>query len=110
MHNNNNRLQELLDFLEKEPNDPFLKYALAMEYANIDLEKSLKMYEDLLKNHSDYLPTYYQAAKLYEELERNEQAEEIYKKGVELSESQNNTHTLKELQKAYQQFLQNLDL
>ncbi len=109
MHNNNNRLQQLLAFLEKDPYDPFLKYALAMEYTNIDLEKSLGLYEDLLKNNQDYLPTYYQAAKLYEEIEEEERAKEIYEKGIVLSKQQHNAHTLDELQKSYQQFLQNLD-
>jgi tetratricopeptide (TPR) repeat protein len=105
MHNN--RISQLLYFLEKEPNDSFLLYALAMEYSHTDLEKSLELYRHLLSKHSEYLPTYYQAAKLYEELEENEQALETYQKGISLSEKLKDTHTLKELQKAYQQFLQN---
>lgn len=107
MHNN--RIEQLLSFLAKEPNDSFLLYALAMEYSKADIEKSLALYEQLLREHASYLPTYYQAAKLYEELEEEERASEIYQKGIALSEQSQDEHTLKELQKAYQQFLQNLD-
>ena len=107
MHNN--RIAQLLSFLEKEPNDSFLIYALAMEYSDTELAKSLALYNQLLEEHSGYLPTYYQAAKLYEELEENEKASEIYQRGIELSKEAQDLHTLKELQKAYQQFLQNLE-
>ncbi len=107
MHNN--RIEQLLSFLEKEPNDSFLLYALAMEYSTVDLEKSLLLYERLLRETPSYLPTYYQAAKLYEELEEEERASEIYEQGIVLSEQAQDTHTLKELRKAYEQFLQNRD-
>ena len=46
------RLQKLLEFLENEPNDPFLKYALATEYLRLnETEKALTYYEGLIKNH-----------------------------------------------------------
>jgi hypothetical protein len=39
------RLQKLLDFLKNEPEDPFLKYALATEYFNVnDHEKSFVLF------------------------------------------------------------------
>ena len=43
------RVQKLLDFLQNEPNDPFLKYALATEYLNMnDLSRALEYYEALV--------------------------------------------------------------
>jgi lipoprotein NlpI len=44
-----NRLQKLLEFYQNEPNDPFLKYALATEYLNSnEPDQALFYYEDLI--------------------------------------------------------------
>lgn len=96
------RLQKLLNFLESEPNDPFLKYALATEYLNAkNLEKSLVYYEDLLENHADYVGTYYHAGKLYELLDRKDDAIATYKKGMEVSRNAKDMHAYSELQSVY---------
>lgn len=96
------RLQKLLDFIQNEPNDPFLKYALATEYANAnELEKALDYYEDLLTNHPDYVGTYYHAGKLYEQLDRKGDAIITYQKGMEVSRKAKDMHAFSELQGVY---------
>ncbi|SKB36050.1 hypothetical protein [Daejeonella lutea] len=96
------RLLKLLNFLESEPNDPFLKYALATEYLNAkELDKSLEYYEDLLMNHPEYVGTYYHAGKLYEQLNRKDDAIATYKKGMEVSRSAKDMHAFSELQGVY---------
>lgn len=80
------RIQQLLNFLEKEPNDTFLIYALATEYLKTDTQKALAYFENLLQNHSDYIPTYYHAAELYTNLENYKQANNTYLKGIEVCE------------------------
>lgn len=96
------RLQKLLNFLESEPHDPFLKYALATEYLNMrELDKALGYYEDLLKNHPEYVGTYYHVGKLYEQLERKADAIATYKKGMEVSRNARDMHALSELQGVY---------
>ena len=96
------RLQKLLDFLQNEPNDPFLKYALATEYLNAnDLDTAMRFYEDLLKNHSDYVGTYYHAGKLYEQLDRKGDAIVTYQKGMQVARTANDTHAFSELQGVY---------
>lgn len=96
------RLQKLLNFLENEPNDPFLKYALATEYLNAnDLNKAISYYEDLLKNHSDYVGTYYHAGKLYEQLDRKADAIATYQKGMEVSRNAKDMHAFSELQTVF---------
>lgn len=93
------RLQKLLNFLENEPNDPFLKYALATEYFNInEYDKALQYYEDLIANHSDYVGTYYHLGKLYEIIDRKEDAIMTYKNGMEVSRKAGNMHAYSELQ------------
>lgn len=96
------RLQKLLNFLENEPNDPFLKYALATEYLNAnETEKALHYYNDLLQNHPDYVGTYYHAGKLYEQLGRKDEAVSIYQKGMQISRDARDMHAFSELQSVY---------
>ena len=98
------RIQVLSDFIEKEPNDPFNKYALAMEYQAQQNLKADSLFQELLNKHSEYLPTYYQAAHFYWEQNNLELAEEIFKNGIELAQKVNDAKTLAELKNAYQNF------
>lgn len=94
------RLDQLLEFHKLDPEDPFILYGIALEYLNLDEQKAKEKFDLLLNKFPDYLPTYYHAAKLYEELSQNDKAEELYTKGIEISKIQKNTHTQRELQNA----------
>lgn len=102
---NSNRIEQLLEFLKNDPNDPFTRYALATEYRNTEPEKSLAYFEELLKDHPDYLPTYYHAAHLYIDFHKDEEAEQLFKDGIELAKKQEDALALRELQNAYNEFL-----
>lgn len=97
------RLEKLLEFLSHEPEDPFLKYALATEYlAQNNTEKALAYFENLIQQHADYVGTYYHLGKLYEQLARKEEAIAVYQKGMQVAQSQGNAHARSELQSVYQ--------
>ncbi|TAE76122.1 MAG: tetratricopeptide repeat protein [Bacteroidetes bacterium] len=96
----NHRIEQLLEFIETEPNEPFNRYALALEYINFDINLAQKHFEILKKQQPDYLPLYYHLGKLYEEKENYSMALEIYKQGIELARMQNNSKTEKELSNA----------
>ena len=97
-----NRLQKLLDFLENEPNDPFLKYALATEYLSSNKpDQALFYYEDLITNHKDYVGTYYHLGKLYEALNRVSDAITTYQNGMLAARKANDMHAFSELQAVY---------
>lgn len=97
-----NRLQKLLDFLENEPNDPFLKYALATEYVTAnDPVKALFYYEDLISNHPDYVGTYYHLGKLYEALDRKPEAVKTYQDGMLAARKASDMHAFSELQAVF---------
>lgn len=102
---NSSRLEKLLQFMEKEPDEPFNIYAVATEYRNSNITQSKKYFDLLLNHHPDYLPTYYHAALLYQELEEIQKAKDIYEKGIALARSQNNPLALRELQSAYNEML-----
>ncbi len=98
----NNRLSQLYKWLEEEPNDPFLHYSIGLEILNQDLNNTKEHFDEVLKKFPEYLPTYYQLAKLYERLGLEEEALEIYKKGITLGTSQKNMHAVSELKGALQ--------
>jgi len=94
---NNERLNQLLQFLREDPNDPFNIYCLANEYKNTDPSKALNFYQDLLLNHAQYLPTYYHAAELYINNDDINEAEKVIANGIILAIEQNDQLALREL-------------
>ena len=93
-----NRLEKLLEFIDKEPNDPFLKYALATEYLRLNNQhEALKFYIDVVQNHEDYVGTYYHLGKLYELREEQELALKTYQKGMSVATKIKDNHALSEL-------------
>jgi len=100
---NNERLEKLFSFLQANPDDPFVIYAIATEYVKLnDLEKAASYYADLMKRFPDYVGTYYHFGKLYEALNRLEEAKEIYELGMTAAKNAHDTHALSELQAVYQ--------
>ncbi|MES2379082.1 MAG: tetratricopeptide repeat protein [Bacteroidota bacterium] len=99
-----NRLEKLLEFIKNEPNDEFLKYALATEYLRLNqVDKALEYYEDLVNNHPQYSGTYYHLGKVYEALDRKDDAIKIYEKGMEITKAKRDNHAFSELQTVYRE-------
>ncbi|WP_394370313.1 tetratricopeptide repeat protein [Pedobacter segetis] len=95
-------MDKLLEFIGNEPNDPFLKYALATEYLRLNnQEKALWFYLDLVKNHEDYVGTYYHLGKLYEGMQKPYDALKVYQKGMEVAKKIKDQHALNELMGVY---------
>jgi len=98
----NTRLEKLLEFFKNEPDDEFLKYALATEYLRLnDTEKALFYYEDLYNNHPKYVGNYYHLGKLYEALKRTDDAIAVYEKGMLIARGARDNHALNELRTVY---------
>jgi len=101
---NLHRIQELLAYLEEEPNNPFNLYALALEYQNIDPERAVDYFNELLTSHGDYLPTYYHAADFFARRNEIDKAKAIYEEGIRLATQVKNSHALRELENAFLNF------
>ena len=98
------RLEKLLEFINGEPDDPFLKYALATEYLRLDqTDKALAYYEDLINKHPNYIGTYYHLGKLYEALNRKQEAINTYETGMKVTREQRDNHAFSELQAVYRE-------
>ena len=101
---NPDRVKQLEKFLQEDPNDAFSKYALALEYLHTNKLKTEELFDNLLKNHPEYIGTYYHAAALHSELGNLEKAESIYIQGIEKAKELKEAHALRELQTAYTNF------
>lgn len=99
----NERLNKLLDFLNENPGDPFLNYAVATEYLKLNnTALALDYYERLTKEHPDYVGTYYHLGKLYESLARRTDALKTYEAGIRAAQLARDANALRELQAARQ--------
>lgn len=95
------RIARLKQFLEEDPNDPFLLFALGQEYqAAGNSTEALRMYNRLLAEFPEYIGVYYHLGKLHEAEQRHTLAAEIYTRGVEMARAQGDHHALGELRSA----------
>lgn len=77
------RKQMVIDMLKETPNDAFLIYALALEeHKEGDTSAAIGRLYQLIIDHPDYLGSYYQLGKLYEEEQQIELAVSTYRKGL----------------------------
>lgn len=102
---NSGRIEQLQKFLDEDPSDPFNWYALALEFLKSDPQKAQALFEKLLTDFEQYIPTYYPAGHLYLELGESEKAVEVFEKGIALAREQNDLKTAKELKSALDELM-----
>jgi tetratricopeptide (TPR) repeat protein len=89
----NPRLAILKSFAEKRPQDPFPRYALAMELKTAgDLSAAWQVLESLIADHPDYIPAYAPAGEALRALGQRLEAGEVFGKGIEAALRRNDTH------------------
>lgn len=95
------RIAKLKEFLAKDPNDSFTRYALALEHAGRgEIELAVSMLNDLLQRDPKYVPAYQQLGYAYQKLERRDDAIEIFKRGIQAAAEQGDLHARSEMQDA----------
>jgi hypothetical protein len=93
-------LQQLAQFIQEDPADPFNHYAYAVELSRQDPATALLLLVQLQTEHPDYLPTYYTAASLAHDAEDYVIAQSLLETGMDLAQTTGNTKTYLELQRA----------
>jgi Tfp pilus assembly protein PilF len=100
------RIIKLKEYLEKSPQDSFLRHALALEYVKLGDDDTAKQYfETLLIHNPDYVGSYYHLGKLWERAGQNEKAIEVYGTGMVVAKAAGDGHAYNELQAAYEDLL-----
>lgn len=95
------RLEQLELLASKDPGDPFVQYAIALEYVSSDrLEEAAGILERLMEASPDYSAGYHQAGRVYERLDRDDEARRCYEKGIVVADRQGDTKDLEEMREA----------
>jgi predicted Zn-dependent protease len=92
------RKEQLEEMLRADPNDSFLRYGLAMEYAGAgqDGEAAAQLLE-LLRLDPEYVPGYLQAGRVLIRLGRDDQARAVLQSGIGVATRKGDSHAAGEL-------------
>lgn len=100
-----NRLEKLQKMLAADPNDPFLRYGVALEYKSLgDPRQAIQSLEQLQTDSPDYVPTYYILAELYSAIGEREKAILTARLGIDYAIKSGDVHAASELRAALEEF------
>lgn len=93
------RKQQLEELLVTEPDDPELRYFLAMEYisAGQNEEAALRL-ADLVRVAPDYVPAYVQAGQALCRLGRDDEARSVFQSGIAAARRTGDLHAAGEME------------
>ncbi len=95
------RLEQMLAFLDEDPDDSFTRYAVALEYKSAgEIARAVECLSELRRRDANYLPTYYMLGELLSGQESFDAAEEVYRAGMKLATETGDLHTRSELEEA----------
>ncbi len=93
------RKQQLDELLADDPNDAFLRYALAMEYAGEgNVEEALRCFKNMFTDKLEYVPAYLQAGQILMRLDRPDEARATFKNGITLAQRLGDAHAAGEME------------
>src|SRR5262245_35624867 len=93
------RRERLEAMLRDNPNDPFLRYGLAMEHVSLgDDEGAMHYFRELLAGTPTYVPAYLQVGQALNRLGRIPEAAEVLRKGIAVARQQNDLHAAGEME------------
>ncbi len=89
---------QLEAILESDPDDVFLRYALAMAYRTEgDHERALQVFDDVLARDADHVPSYFQKAQTLAELQQVDDARTVIEAGIVVADRVNDAHAAREM-------------
>lgn len=98
------RIARLKEFLADNPNDSFIRHALALEYIKKgDDETARALFQEILNREPGYTGSYYHLAKLLERNGKTDDAIKVYEKGMEETKRAGDNHAYNELRAAYEE-------
>jgi len=81
--------------------DPFVWYALAMEYRTLGRhDEALQTFTTLRTTHTDYVPAYLMCAQLLIEVDRRDDARDWLEAGITAAQKKGDAHAVSELREA----------
>lgn len=100
------RLEKLKALVETNPDDPFPRYGLAMEHRNLNqTQEAEAVFRELLERNPEYIPAFLHYGVVLVELDRTDEAREVFSKGLQVSSAKGDQHAYEELQAALEQLV-----
>ena len=97
--------QKLLEMLEKQPDDLFLQYALAMEYLGMQQsDKAQVLLRQIITADEHYVAAYYQLGLLLQQTDEAA-AVAIFEKGMQEAQAKGDRKTVNEFRSALDELL-----
>jgi Flp pilus assembly protein TadD len=97
--NQRSRKEQLEDLLAEHPDDPFLRYGLAMEHVSAGHDgEAVRCFRDLRAITPEYVPAYLQEGQALVRLGRHAEARSVFAAGVRIAEEQGDSHAAGEMQ------------
>jgi hypothetical protein len=94
-------VEALRAFLTTHPNEPFPRYALALEYKNGNrFQEAREEFALLMRDHADYVATYLHAGNTHLALGDRAAARETFERGIAASVRKGDGHARGELESA----------
>ena len=101
----NSRFEKLLEMLEKQPDDLFLQYALAMEYLGMQQsDKAQVLLRQIITADEHYVAAYYQLGLLLQQTDEAA-AVAIFEKGMQEAQAKGDRKTVNEFRSALDELL-----
>jgi tetratricopeptide (TPR) repeat protein len=95
------RAELLRGQIELRPNDPFPRYALALELREQGaLSEAIAELQKVVAEFPTYVPSYYHLGQLLEADGELDAAREIYEQGIQVASESGDAHALSELKGA----------
>lgn len=89
----------LKEILAQNPDDPFARYGLAMEYSKAgEIPTALTEFNTLLEKHPEYIAGYQMAAQMLVSAERPEEARAYLERGIAQAQKSGNQHARSEME------------
>ncbi len=98
------RLAAFQKFAAAKPDDPFTRYALAMQYRSMGrLGEAVAEFQELSRRAPDYVPTWLMLGQSLEAMGRHADAAGAYRDGIAAATRQSNHYARSELEDALAQ-------
>ena len=95
-------MKKLQEFLQTNPDDPFIKHAMALEYIKLGVDSIARpLLEEVLEKDPASMGSYYQLGKLLERTGETALALQWYEKGMAAARTAGEKRAYNELQAAY---------
>jgi tetratricopeptide (TPR) repeat protein len=93
------RKEQLQEMLAEDPNDPFLRYGVGMEYVSEgNLDEAVRCFTDLFESSPDYIAAYQQAGQALVRLGRADEARSVLERGIGAARASGDAHAAEEMQ------------